>query len=66
MNAGIEGSSSPAASAAAQLDGFHPALLVAVAVAAAGLLVSLTGLGGDARTALAGLRRAGVAVGVRR
>lgn len=41
--AGISASPAPAGSAAAQLDGFHPALLVSVAVALVGLAVTASG-----------------------
>jgi len=58
MNAGIAGSSSAPSSAAAQLDGFHQALIVVVLVAIAGLLVSVSGLVSPARARVSRFREA--------
>ena len=44
IDAGTTHSASRAGSAAAMLDGFHPALLVSLTVAGLGLLVTLSGL----------------------
>ncbi|WP_354700376.1 putative MFS-type transporter EfpA [Paraconexibacter sp. AEG42_29] len=49
MDAATDASQSPAGSAAAQLDGYHAALLVSVAVAVIGLGVAASGLVGPAR-----------------
>lgn len=58
MDAATEASSSPAGSAAAQLDGFHAALLVSVAVAIAGLAVAASGLVAPARERVTRFRHA--------
>ena len=44
MASGVSGSAAPASSATAQLAGFHDGLIVTVAVASFGLLVSISGL----------------------
>lgn len=49
MDAATDASASPAGSAAAQLDGFHAALLVSVAVSVLGLAIAATGLAAPAR-----------------
>ncbi|MCW3016650.1 MAG: transrane efflux protein [Solirubrobacterales bacterium] len=58
MDAGTAASSATAGSAAAQLDGFHPALVVSIVVAAAGLLIAVAGLVPEARGWLARFRTA--------
>jgi MFS family permease len=56
MDAGTKASSAAAGSAAAQLDGFHPALNVSVIVAIAGLGIALAGLVPEARAGVARVR----------
>lgn len=58
MDAGHRASSAAPGSAAAQLDGFHPGLLVALSVAVAGLFVAITGLREEGRLAWGAVRRA--------
>jgi len=58
--AGVTGSTAPPSSAAAQLDGFHPALLVSALVAATGLAITASGALAEHRAG----RRARTAPGV--
>lgn len=58
MDAGTEGSQAVAGSAAAQLDGYHAALLVSVAVAIAGLGIAGAGLLSPARERVTRFREA--------
>lgn len=58
MNTGSSASAAAPGSAAAQLDGFHPALIVSVVVAVGGLLIAVGGLVGEARGRLVRVREA--------
>jgi MFS family permease len=58
IDAGSGASASPAGSAAAQLDGFHPALVVSIVVAVVGLGIALAGLIPELRAWLARFRAA--------
>jgi MFS family permease len=58
MDAGARASDAAAGSAAAQLDGFGPALVVSVVVAATGLLIAVAGLIPEPRARLARARTA--------
>ena len=58
MTSGIAASSAPAASATAQLDGFHDGLIVTIGVAAFGLLVSVSGMLSDAGIHIGRVREA--------
>jgi MFS family permease len=56
MAAGTAASSAPAGSAAAQLDGFGPAIVVSLIVAVTGLVIALGAFGGDLRSRVARFR----------
>jgi MFS family permease len=58
MAGATEGSSAPAGSVAATMDGFHAALLVSVAVSVVGLVIAATGLISPARQRASRFRRA--------
>ncbi len=58
MDAGNQASAYAAGSAGAQLDGFHPALIVSIVVAVAGLAIAVSGLVPEFRTSLARFRQA--------
>jgi EmrB/QacA subfamily drug resistance transporter len=59
INAGVAGSDAPAGSGFAQLDGFDAGLVVAVVIAAAGLIVTLSGAVRQAWPARLAFARAG-------